>query len=422
MIGAIQNPNEVRLPYPHAGQQAVRTQSRRFNVLSAGRRWRKTTMAMTIIVEAAIHGGTYVWTAPTFDQVRVGYNEAKTALRGVASFNQSRMEVELPRGKIIYRSLDNPDNARGHTADGVVIDEAGVVKGEAWHEILRPMLIDTNGWAWIIGTPKGRNWFYNEWHNAADNPEAISWQVPTLGVRLISGELIRQSHPLENPEIPFGEIEHLFETLPESIFRQEILAEFIEDSGSVFRGVLGCATSTEQQQAASGHHYVMGVDWGKHNDFTVITVLDVTGEIPREVYKDRFNQIDYTLQVGRLKSVYDRFRASSIIAERNSMGEPLIEQMQREGLPVEAFTTTNASKGQAIEALALAFERNEIEILNDPITLGELQAYQMERLPSGLLRYNAPSGMHDDTVMSLALAYASTWFNKRKVARARSRA
>jgi len=421
MIGAIQRTNEVRLPYPHPGQKTIRTQARRFNVLSAGRRWRKTTMAMSIVVEAALQGGTYVWGAPTFDQVRVGYNEAKTALRGVASFNQSRMEVELPRGKIIYRSLDNPDNARGHTADGVVIDEAGVVKGEAWHEILRPMLIDTNGWAWMIGTPKGRNWFFNEWHGAADNLEAISWQVPTLGVAIRDGELVRQPHPLENPNIPLEEIERLFETLPESIFRQEILAEFIEDSGSVFRGVLGCATATTQETAAKGHRYVMGVDWGKHNDFTVITVLDMTGEIPREVYKDRFNQIDYALQVGRLKAIYERFHAYSIIAERNSMGEPLIEQMQREGLPVVAFTTTNASKAQAIESLAMAFERSEIEILNEPVTIGELQAYQMERLPSGLLRYNAPPGMHDDTVMSLALAYASTWFNKRKIARARSR-
>ena len=150
----------------------------------------------------------------------------------------------------------------------------------------------------------------------------------------------------------------------------------------------------------------MGVDWGKHNDFTVLTILDTTGEIPRQAYTDRFNQIDYTLQVGRLKAVFDRFKPFSIIAERNSMGEPLIEQMARDGLPVQAFTTTNATKGQAIEALALAFERQEIEILNEPVMIGELQAYEMERLPSGMLRYNAPSGMHDDTVMSLALAHS----------------
>ncbi len=58
-----------------------------------------------------------------------------------------------------------------------------------------------------------------------------------------------------------------------------------------------------------------------------------------------------------------------------------------------------------IDALVLAFERGEIGILSDPVLIGELQAYEMERLPSGMLRYNAPEGMHDDCVMALALAY-----------------
>jgi hypothetical protein len=87
------------------------------------------------------------------------------------------------------------------------------------------------------------------------------------------------------------------------------------------------------------------------------------------------------------------------------MGEPLVEQLQRDGLPVQPFLTTNATKAAAIDALALAFERGDIRILNDPVLIGELQAYEMERLPSGMMRYNAPSGMHDDTVMSLALAW-----------------
>ena len=87
------------------------------------------------------------------------------------------------------------------------------------------------------------------------------------------------------------------------------------------------------------------------------------------------------------------------------MGEPLIEQLQQDGLPVTPFVTTNATKAAAIEALSLAFERGEIEILNDPALIGELQAYEAKRLPSGLLRYGAPEGMHDDCVMALALAW-----------------
>jgi hypothetical protein len=87
------------------------------------------------------------------------------------------------------------------------------------------------------------------------------------------------------------------------------------------------------------------------------------------------------------------------------MGGPVIEQLRRDGLPVTAFTATNASKAAAIEALALAFGRGTIRIPNDPVLLGELQAFAAKSLPSGMTRYAAPEGLHDDCVMSLALAW-----------------
>jgi hypothetical protein len=87
------------------------------------------------------------------------------------------------------------------------------------------------------------------------------------------------------------------------------------------------------------------------------------------------------------------------------MGGPLTEAMQRMALPVRPFTTSNATKAAVIDALALGFERGDIRIINDPVLVAELQAYEMERLPSGLIRYTAPDGMHDDCVIGLALAW-----------------
>src|SRR5512146_1921870 len=166
----------VRLPAPHPGQIAVRRGKRRFNWLSAGRRWRKTTMVMAEAVEAAISGQRVLWGAPTYDQVRVGWDEARHAAGGVADFKESRMSAVFPSGGVIlYRSLDDPNNARGHTADGVVIDECADVTAAAWYEVLRPMLIDTNGWAWAIGTPKGRNWFWREHMQARDRLDSAAW-------------------------------------------------------------------------------------------------------------------------------------------------------------------------------------------------------------------------------------------------------
>jgi hypothetical protein len=395
----------VRLPYPHAGQQTVRRQARRFNWLAAGRRWRKTTLAMSISVEGAAAGRTVIWGAPTYNQVRIGMDETYKAAGGVADFNLSRMEVAFPRGgRILFRSLDNPDNARGLTADGIVLDESADVKAAAWYEVLRPMLIDTGGWLWSIGTPKGRNWWWVEHQAAADRPDAIAWQVPTLGVAVADGQLVRAVHPLENGAIPFVEIERLYATMSERVFLQEILAQFVEDGGGVFRGVRKAATAKEQERALRGHVYLAGLDFGRQNDFTVMTVLDtLTNEI---VAMDRFNQIDYHIQTGRIAALAQRFQPAAIVAESNSIGVPMIEQLTRLGLPIVPFTTTSASKQIAIDALALAFEREQLRILPDPTLIAELEAYEMERLPSGMLRYSAPDGMHDDTVMALAL----TWY------------
>lgn len=390
---------------PHAGQRFVRENAKRFTWLSAGRRWRKTTLAMTICVEEALQGKSIVWGAPVYDQVRTCWDETLHAAPQVGRFSKSEMTVYFggKGGRIIFRSLDNPDNVRGKTADGVVIDEVADVNPLAWYEVLRPMLIDTNGWSWGIGTPRGRNWFWQEFNAALDRSDTAAFNAPTLGVEIRDGKLVRKVHPLENPNIPFAELENLYRTMPERSFRQEILGEFIDDGGSVFRRIREAATATPQTGAQDGHLYILGADWGRTNDATVLTVIDAT---TREVcHVDRMLDTDYRLQTSRLRALAERFNVAQIVAETNSMGGPLVEQLLGEGLPVMGFTTTNASKAMIIDGLALAFERDELRILNDAQMIAELQAYEAERLPGGMIRYGAPAGMHDDYVMSLALAW-----------------
>ncbi len=150
---------------------------------------------------------------------------------------------------------------------------------------------------------------------------------------------------------------------------------------------------------------MIGCDWGRLRDYTVFLVLDITtGTV---VDMDRSHKVDYAIQRGRLKALAEKWNPSQIIAEENSIGQPIIEQLVRDGLPVEPFMMTNASKARAIDALALAFERRGIQILDDSVLISELVAYQAELLPSGLTRYSAPSGQHDDTVMALAMAWTA---------------
>lgn len=355
---------------------------------------------MAIAVEAAAAGKQIIWGAPTYDQTRVCWEETMHAAGEIAAFRDSRMTALFPNGgRILYRSLDNPDNARGHTADGVVVDEAGDVAQTAWYEVLRPMLIDTGGWSWCVGTPHGLNWFWVEHEAARDRADSIAWQAPTLGVKAGPRGLERAPHPLENPEISFAEIEQLYQTLPERTFQQEILAEFVEDGAGVFRRVTEAATS----DGAGKGPYCVGVDWGQVDDYSVFSVLDLAQR--RQVALDRSNRVEYLLQEDRLVALCQRYPPALVIAEANSIGAPIIERLRRRGLPVYGWTATNATKAQVIQDLALAFEQGSIRVLPDETQLGELRAYQAERLPSGLLRYTAPEGMHDDTVIALALAW-----------------
>jgi hypothetical protein len=131
---------------------------------------------------------------------------------------------------------------------------------------------------------------------------------------------------------------------------------------------------------------------------------------------DRFRGLEYSLQRARLQAFWERLGGQSwIIAESNNMGGPVVEALQRDRLPVVAFTTTNASKSAIIEALALAFERGDIRIVNDAALVGELQAFEAKSLPSGMMRYAAPEGGHDDMVMALAIAWSGLGLRQRRV-------
>lgn len=399
MVETIPLRRAVDLPPMHRLQIEVAQNPARFKVLAAGARWGKTRLASAICFETAISGGRAWWIAPTFGIAQIGWDALKGMARQCpwAEIHEARMEVIVDgRGSVQCKSSDNPDSLRGRGLDLALFEEAAFQAESAWNEAIRPRLSDRLGKAMFISTPKGRNWFWRLYEGAIGDGWA-RWCFPTSS----------------NPYIKPSEIEEARRKMPERIFRQEYLAEFILDGAGVFRRVDAAATATRQDKAEPKHSYAFGVDWGKSNDFTVIAVLDLN--LRAIVAVDRFNQIDYTLQRERLRALYERFNPVVIVAESNSMGEPIIEQLQREGLPVDPFLTSNATKGAAIEAVALALERGDMKIVNDETLTGELKAYESERLPSGLTRYSAPEGMHDDCVMALALAWTQAGPEGRRI-------
>lgn len=383
----------LKLPALLGWQETVLSEARRFNVVCVGRRAGKTALGIYLCADPTMLRYPVGWFSPSYKlMLEVWRQVALLFAPVIARQNVVERRFEFEFGGVLeFWSLDNPQAGRGRKYRRVVVDEAAFVPLllDAWNYAIRPTLADLQGDAWILSTPKGRNGFWKMWQYGQDasNRQWASWQFPSE----------------VNPLIPSDELLEMRRSQPERVVAQELDAQFLDDAGGVFRRVIDAATVSPQDSGIHGHEYIFGVDWGRSNDFTAIAVLDLTTS--ELCHLDRFNQIDYQVQLGRLDALAARFRPRAIVAEANSMGQPLIEQLQRGNLPVVPFTTTSASKSVAIDALALAFERGAIRIIPDPVLIGELQAYEAERLPSGMMRYGAPAGIHDDTVMALALAW-----------------
>ena len=395
---------KIELPAPHAGQRQVLAEAKRFNVLACGRRWGKTVLGIDRIVKPVLEGLPAAWFSPTYKMLLEAWRALQEALAPViTSRNNAEYRLECRGGgSLTMFSLDGDvsDTVRGRAFKSVVVDEAALVKQlrSVWENAIRATLADNRGDAWFLSTPRGMNDF-KAFYDRGQDPERedwASWQMPTS----------------TNPHIAPEEIEAARIDMTEAAFNQEFLAQFVSWEGAVFRRVMECATAERKDGPEAGHEYVIGADWGRSNDYTVFSVLDVTARAMVDM--DRSNRVDYAVQRGRLQALCDRWRPSQIIAELNSIGQPICEELQRAGLPIKGFTTTNASKAEIIEALALAFEQQgSIAILNEPVLLGEIQAFTAEQLPGGMLRYAAPGGGHDDCVMSLALAWSVLRADKR---------
>jgi hypothetical protein len=380
---------QLRLPTPHPAQATIIREAKRFNVVCCGRRFGKTLLGMDRLIHPALRGRPVAWFSPTYRQLSDAWRALQSTLHAITvRRSESEHRLELRGGGLVEAwSLDNPDSGGGRAYAAVVIDEAALVADldRAWQESIRPMLTDFKGDAWFLSTPKGTaNYFHTLFQkgHGALRSEWRSWQLPTSS----------------NPYIDPAEIEAARQDLSDLAYSQEYKAAFVTWAGAVFRKILDAVSGTPP----AGKAAVIGVDWGPTNGYTVFVVVSDVGEV---LGIDRFRGIEYSLQRARLQAFYERHGRPTIIAESNSMGGPVIEQLARDGLRVRPFVTTNASKAEAIEALVLAFERGEIKIPNDSALIGELRSFEAKALPSGLMRYEAPTGGHDDAVMALAIAW-----------------
>jgi len=358
----------ITLPRQHEGQQTITREARRFNAIVCGRRWGKSTYGIDRCVTPDVLAYPVGWFSPTYKMLLEVWREAVRVLKPIASrVSASDHRIENIAGGVLeFWSLDNPDAARGRKYRRNVVDEAAMVPVlmDVWQYVLRPTLVDYSGDAFFLSTPKGRDGFWQmyQWGQDPTQIEWASWQMPSNA----------------NPRIKQSELDAMRDTMPERAYQQEILALFLADGSSVFRGIEAAATAQRQDGPRGGATYCAGVDWALSNDFSVLTIVDATNR--QVVYVDRFNGVDYSLQRERIAAACNRFHVVSVLAEENAMGKPNNDELRRMGLPVRDWTTTNASKAELVERLAADFEQGNIRILPDPVLIAELQAFGAERL------------------------------------------
>lgn len=388
---------KITLPPLHPAQLAVRLHPARFQVLSMGRRWGKSRLAALVLLACALRGGIAWWIAPSYAVGNVGFNEIRRLagqLPGVLINRSERTVSFASGGQITIRSADNPDLLRGHSLDFAVFDEAAYMSHllPLWQEVIRPSLADRLGRAFFLSTPRGRNYFYQLFTSGLDplRSDWQSWQLPTSS----------------NPYIPPGEIAAMRETMTADRYQQEVLAQFL-DGGSIFRNVDDLMRPEyAQPEPKPGHIYTIGMDVARvaGGDYTAISIYDASEGDICQVH--RMSGLEYSLQMNRLQALIEAFKPLVTVIETNNAGQAVLEQMKMR-MPrakISGFSTTNTSKAALVDQLCLAMERSEVGFCEDPILRNELTMFEGTALPSGLTRYSAPDGGHDDTVISTLLA------------------
>ena len=351
-------------------------------------------MGGVVCLTGADHGAACAWVVPTYKNARPVWRFIQQMAAGAPGVRvrKSDRSVEFSSGGwVSIYSGDNDVALRGEAFDILVVDEAAQMREETWTDVLMPTLADRSGKAFLVSTPKGRNWFWREW-TTADGDASVAYQYES------------KDNPMESIQRASDAAK---DRVTERTYRQEWLAEFVEDGGGVFRHVRAAVDPSVQQGGSdNGASYSIGCDWGRTNDATVFAVVDLDTGTCVEI--DRMLRTDYQTQVRRLRAMWERYGSSAqIIAESNAMGGPIVETLQNDGLPVTPFATTVVTKPRIIDGLALAFEKRDITILDEPVLIDELEAFEGYRMTSGAMRYKAPEGTHDDCVIALALAWSA---------------
>jgi len=266
----------VRMPPLHRKQEEIRRSKARFKVAACGRRFGKTLLGATAGLETGLTGGAAWWVGPTSREAGIGWRAMTMLSRQIpgAAVKLADKEIHYPGGGWVGVLSAESQTLRGEGLNRIIVDEAAYLRSllKTWQEDLRAALSDRQGDALFLSSANGRDDFYqlHRRGQSPDHPEWASWQCTTY----------------DNPFIARAEIEAARRELPDWVFRQEYLAEFVSFAGKVYKTFTPESASvfTFAGDLSPYTEYWGGIDFGFRNP-TVVSV----GGLDRD---DRLDIID----------------------------------------------------------------------------------------------------------------------------------
>jgi phage terminase large subunit-like protein len=375
-------------PHPNQRQihDAINKGSEKYYALNIGRQFGKTLLGINQLLYWAINdrGCQIAWVTPVYKQGKKVFAELERATKnsGLFEFNKSDLRVTGFGSSIEFFSGERPDNIRGNTFHYMVVDEMAFTRPELWNEVLSATVMVKGRKVIFISTPKGKNHF----HTLCMQP---NYDPRYKYIHFTS---------YENPMIAPEELEERKRSLPDHIFRQEYLAEFIDNASGLFKNVRQSAGTWTK-----GGKCYAGLDIGRADDYTVLTILNEKGEM---IYVNRWRHDEWNKIIDKVADVIRAYQAVTLI-EVNNQGDIFFEMLSsRLRNLVNPFTTTSKTKPVIIEDLALAFEQADVKVADEQWLIDELENFTYIYNPNTRsVQYSAPQGLHDDGVISLALAW-----------------
>lgn len=372
------------------------------HTIVAPRGWGKTFFVSNLMLYYAINdpGCKIMYTSKVGSQWADMKRQLETMTEGTGLLDRwlgSEKSYVLNNGsEIFFRSIQLPENIRGGQLTYLFCDEAATYGENVFNEILRGKMRVKGKKVFLISTPKGLNWFYDMFKLAdKDSPNYSDTHYS------FQGDSQDNEYFLEvwNSITPGS--------MPEFLYRQEFLGEFLVDGGGVFGANLEkCQVLEEWPKYDPKETYFAGIDIGFHNDYTVLTIVNSKNEVVyiyRANLKDAHTYDTLAREIGLLLNSYN---VRKCLIEKN-FNEVFCAAVMKTHRSVEMWHTSNESKKNIIEELIYLVQDMNIKLPKQILHMylvKEMSDFGFKYLQGGRIQYGAITG-HDDCVMSLAIAF-----------------